>query len=306
MDRNSPYYRQVQLLVRVLPFVFEEQCFALKGGTAINLFVRDLPRLSVDIDLVYLREGDRQSALPAIHKALNRVATAIERSFYGVSIDKSYEHKPDALRLVVSHEGASIKIELSPVLRGVLHPPQIRPVVELVEEQFGFAEAPVVALEDLYAGKLCAALDRQHPRDFFDVLLLLENEGIGDGLRKAFLVYLVSHARPMEELLEPRWQPLEEMFDGEFKGMAFRPVDVKDLEAAGPQALSIVLSTLTFQETQFLLSLYQRSPDWGALGLDGVASLPAVKWKLNNIAKMSNSKREASLAALRRALNLNE
>lgn len=304
MDRNSPYYRQVELLVRVLPFVFQEECFALKGGTAINLFIRDLPRLSVDIDLVYLGDGDRQAALSAIHHALDRVATAIEQALSGVSIDKSYEQKPDALRLVVNHKGASIKVELSPVLRGVLYTPQIRPVVEAVEQQFGFADAPVVALEDLYAGKICAALDRQHPRDFFDLLLLLENEGIGDSLRKAFLVYLVSHARPMEELLEPRWQPLEAAFENEFKGMAFRKVAVKELEAVGNHTLEIVLSTLTREEKQFLTSLYQRSPDWAALGLDGACNLPAVKWKLSNIAKMPDSKREASLAELRRVLDV--
>lgn len=306
MDRNNPYYRQVQLLVRVLPFVFEQECFALKGGTAINLFVRDLPRLSVDIDLVYLGGGDRQSALPAIHQALNRVAAAIEQALRGTSVKKSYEQKPDALRLVVSHKGVSIKVELSPVLRGVLHSPQVRPVVESVEEQFGFAEAPVVDFADLYAGKICAALDRQHPRDFFDVLLLLENEGIGDSLRKAFLVYLVSHARPMEELLEPRWGSLQTTFENEFKGMAFRQVNVKDLEAAGSQALHTVLSTLTGQEKQFLMSLYQRSANWAALGLEGASSLPAVQWKLNNIAKMPDSKREASLAELRRVLGINE
>ncbi|GGJ87018.1 hypothetical protein GCM10007426_15220 [Alloalcanivorax dieselolei] len=79
MDRNNPYYRQVALLLQVLPFVFRESCFALKGGTAINLFVRDLPRLSVDIDLVYLPDGDREQALPAIHQALDRIADDLEQ-----------------------------------------------------------------------------------------------------------------------------------------------------------------------------------------------------------------------------------
>lgn len=306
MDRDSPYYRQVQLLVRVLPFIFQEQCFALKGGTAINLFVRDFPRLSVDIDLVYLGNEERQSALVIIQQALDRIAMVIKKALSGVSIDKSYERKPDALRLVINHRGASIKVELSPVLRGVLHPPQTRAVVMSVEQQFGFAEVPVVALEDLYAGKICAAFDRQHPRDFFDLLLLLENEGISDSLRKAFLVYLVSHPRPMEELLEPRWQPLGAAFENEFKGMAFRRVSVEALEDAGKQALRIVLSTLTSQEKQFLIGLYQRSPDWAALGLDGASNLPAVRWKLSNIAKMPDRKRDASLAALRRVLGVNE
>lgn len=54
LGANYIYRRQVQLLVRVLPLVDTEKCFALKGGTAINLFYRALPRLSVDIDLLYI------------------------------------------------------------------------------------------------------------------------------------------------------------------------------------------------------------------------------------------------------------
>lgn len=74
MDRSSPYYLEVQLLLQVLPFVFQEPCFALKGGNAINLFGRDFPHLSVDIDLVYLPDADRQQALSRIHQALDRIA----------------------------------------------------------------------------------------------------------------------------------------------------------------------------------------------------------------------------------------
>jgi hypothetical protein len=54
LSADNPFYRQVVLLIELLPLVARERCFALKGGTAINLFVRDLPRLSVDIDLTYL------------------------------------------------------------------------------------------------------------------------------------------------------------------------------------------------------------------------------------------------------------
>ncbi|TCQ91865.1 nucleotidyltransferase AbiEii toxin of type IV toxin-antitoxin system [Rahnella sp. JUb53] len=63
MDRESIYYRQVQLLLQLLPFIAKHDCFALKGGTAINLFIRNFPRLSVDIDLVYLPVLDREESL---------------------------------------------------------------------------------------------------------------------------------------------------------------------------------------------------------------------------------------------------
>lgn len=63
IDSNNIYSKQVQLLVRVLPLVDTEKCFALKGGTAINLFYRALPRLSVDIDLLYIPMDNRENAL---------------------------------------------------------------------------------------------------------------------------------------------------------------------------------------------------------------------------------------------------
>lgn len=304
MDRNNPYYQQVMLLIRVLPFVYQENCFALKGGTAINLFVRDFPRLSVDIDLVYLPQADRQQALTEIHAALDRIAVLIEQAIAGATVAKAYQRKPDALRMVVNHRAASIKIELSPVLRGTIHLPQTLAVVEQVERIFGFTEARVLAFAELYAGKICAALDRQHPRDLFDVLLFLENEKFSDELRKAFLVYLISHSRPMEELLAPNWRPLQSIYENEFNGMAFRNVTVEELQSAGKQMLCTLLVTMTEEEKRFLCSLYQGSVDWSALNLEGASDLPAVQWKLGNIAKMSDEKRVAALAKLRRVLGI--
>jgi len=67
---DNPYYQQVVLLLDVLPIVGQETCFALKGGTAINLFVRNLPRLSVDIDLTYLPVQDRTTSLREVGSAL--------------------------------------------------------------------------------------------------------------------------------------------------------------------------------------------------------------------------------------------
>src|SRR5664279_1800235 len=203
MNRNSPYYAQVQLLIRLLPMVAAETCFALKGGTAINLFVRDFPRLSVDIDLVYLLSSNRAEALADIRTALDRLADAFSKVVPGIKIVKSYNDKQDALRLVVERNSARIKIELSPVSRGTVYPSETRSVVAAVEDEFGFAETQVVSFEDLFAGKICAALDRQHPRDLFDIRLLLANEGLTASLKQAFLAYLISHQRPMEELLAP-------------------------------------------------------------------------------------------------------
>lgn len=73
MAFSESYRKQVALLVRVLPAVAAERCFALKGGTAINLFVRDLPRLSVDIDMTYVPVQSRAESLSAIDAAMKRI-----------------------------------------------------------------------------------------------------------------------------------------------------------------------------------------------------------------------------------------
>lgn len=302
MDRDNPYYRQVQLLIRLLPLVARESCFALKGGTAINLFVREFPRLSVDIDLVYLPVGERAEALEAIAAALDRLAGDIERTLQGVRVSRRYADREDALGLIVGQDGASVKIELSPVLRGTVYEARSLPVVAAVEEEFGFAEVPVVAFEDLYAGKICAALDRQHPRDLFDVKLLLDNEGLTESLKKALLVYLISHPRPMEELLAPRFQALDGVYTGEFEGMTLIDVPLAELEAARTRLVDELIDVLNEDDKAFLCSVYEGVPAWSRLDLEGVNELPAVRWKLLNVSRMSEKKRAVALQRLREVL----
>lgn len=304
MDRNNPFYAQVQLLIRVLPFVAQESCFALKGGTAINLFVREFPRLSVDIDLVFLPDANRQQALESITQALDRISHNISESLMGANVSKSYQDKADALRLTVQQGGVSIQIELSPVLRGTVFPVQLLSVCEPVEDEFGYAEIQVVSMADLYAGKLCAAFDRQHPRDFFDVLLLLENEGVTEQIRHAFLAYLFSHPRPLEELLAPRWKDIEKQYQGEFLGMTRRSVTVDELTQAAITAHQLILNGLTEAERMLVVSIYNDTPQWKNSPIEHVQHLPAVSWKLLNIAKMPKTKREVSRQALSEILGL--
>ena len=182
------YRKQVALLIRTVPFVAAEEEFALKGGTAINLFVRDMPRLSVDIDLTYVPVADRATSLKAIDDGMTRIGDAITKGIPGAQLDTSrLRHENCTTKLLVRVEDAQIKIEVTPVLRGCVYEPAVRRVSQKVEEQFGFAEMPVVDFADLYAGKIVAALDRQHPRDLFDIRDLLAKEGIDDRLRKAFV-----------------------------------------------------------------------------------------------------------------------
>lgn len=302
MDSRNIYYKQVQLLVQLLPLIAEESCFALKGGTAINLFIRELPRLSVDIDLVYLPMQDRNEALAGITAALARIKQRILQALPNAKVAEAYKNKPDAMRLVVAHNNVQIKIELSPVLRGTVFDPEILSVCNKVENEFGYAEIAVVSMADLYAGKICAALDRQHPRDLFDVMWLLKNEGFTDDIRKALIVYIISHPSPIVELLDIRYKDLEQIYQGEFLNMTEIPVSLDELETTREQLTKLIRTTLSDNEKQFLLSFKAMKPQWDLLGLDGIEKLPAVKWKMINLKNMSKDKHKKAYQKLERCL----
>jgi len=305
MDKNGLYYRQVQLLLQVLPFVAQEDCFALKGGTAINLFVRDLPRLSVDIDLVYCRENNRDEALTDIKQVLTQISETITAKIKGCHVHRAFEDKSDSLRLIVSKAGTQIKVELSPVLRGTVYPVVLMEVREAVEQEFGYVEVPVVSLADLYAGKICAALDRQHPRDLFDIKLLLENEGLTEEIRKATLVYIISHNRPIAELLAPKRKDLKTIYENEFVNMSEQAISLDELTTAFEQLVKGLNQKLTVNEKAFLLSFKCNRPDWSLLALDNIERLPAVRWKQQNLDRMKTDKHQQAIDKLKQVLDLN-
>jgi len=299
------YRRQVALLVRVMPFVAAEKCFALKGGTAINLFVRDMPRLSVDIDLTYLPVADRATSLKEIDAAMRRIANSIVRGIPGAAVNQSApKGEAGITRLNVRADGAQMKIEVTPVLRGCVYEPETRSVSARVEDEFGFAEIQVVSFPDLYAGKLVAALDRQHPRDLFDVRDLLANEGISDELRRAFIVYLVSANRPFAELLDPARLDIAEEFARGFDGMTDMPVTVDKLVQAREDLIADIVGRMPQAHRKFLLSIKRGEPDWALLGVPGAETLPAVRWRLENLARMEQGKRAALIERLRKVLQL--
>ncbi len=166
---SKNYKNQVKLLLDVLPEVAKEKCFALHGGTAINLFIRDMPRISVDIDLTYILLEDRETSIKNINSALARIKSNIEAVLRGTFV----EHKLETAKLQISNQKASIKLEVNLTKRGIYKESQELTLCNKAQEEFEvFCSMPVVSLGLLYGGKICAALDRQHPRDIFDVKYL--------------------------------------------------------------------------------------------------------------------------------------
>ena len=295
------YVVQVRLLLSVLPDIATETVFALKGGTAINLFYRDMPRLSVDIDLAYLPVADRQSSFEEIDDAFNRIVTAITKRNPRVKARRIAGGGDNDTRIMASDGPAQIKIETSPVTRGAVYPARTMVASETVTEQFGFVEMNVLAFEDLYGGKLYAALDRQHPRDLFDVKLLYENEGLTDDLFRVFMVYVASSGRPIHELLAPARPYREDLYDGEFSGMTREAVSRNALADTGRRLQADIKSRLKDEIADFLFSLHDAAPDFGLIGLPEAAGLPAILWKLVNLEKLKQADPEKH-AVQRRAL----
>ena len=297
------YRHQVALLIRTLPFVAAEPDFALKGGTAINLFVRNMPRLSVDIDLTYLPVTDRAASLAAIDAGTTRIGERIKAGIPGVHVAPSRLRTENIVtKLVIRLGDAQIKIEVTPVLRGAVYDPVITEVAPMVEETFGYARMSVVSFADLYAGKIVAALDRQHPRDLFDVRDLLANEGVSDELRRAFIVYLISHDRPMAEVLAPTRKPLEAEFARGFEGMTRDPVLLEELVAAREALVAAIVGDMPDAHRHFLLGFKRGEPDWTLLGVPAAAELPAVRWKQINLAQLPDARRGDLIAALNTVL----
>jgi len=300
---DSPYWGQVRLLVSILPIIAEKSCFALKGGTAINLFFRDLPRLSVDIDLTYLPIQDYATSKREIDRTLRSLQGPLAAGSppYTVTLGGADDDQIDTLN--VRYGAAQVKIEVNPVLRGSVHPVQSLAVHPAVEERIGFARMRVLSFEDVYAGKLMAALDRQHPRDLFDVKLLLEHEGISDNLFRTFLAYLIGHKGSMTDTLDPNRKPLEKLFHSQFENMANFEVSIAELADTRERLIAEIHGRLGDREKQLLLSVKRLKPEWELLGLKGVDQLPAVKFKLHNLTQMTEDNRAYAVGRLGKLLN---
>ena len=285
---NETYLRTARLLTQVAPSVFADDTFALKGGTAINLFYRDLPRLSVDLDLVFCDHTvPRVEALAHIDTGIRAMATRLRARGFTTRAPFTVDGET---KLIVQRDDITVKIEVNTVMRGTVHPVQSAALSARASDVLqADLELPVASLEDTYGGKLAAAMDRQHPRDLFDVLQLFAHEGITPAIRRAFVVYVASHNRPVHELLFPANQDIALAYTGSFAGMTTEPVALDDLLDARTRMMSEIQSGLDADERAFLLSLVEGNPEWERLGVAHVSQLPAVLWKLHNLDQLKRA-----------------
>jgi len=302
LTKNSEYYDQVELLLKIIPHVMKGEHFALKGGTAINLFLRNMPRLSIDIDLTYIILESRQETLRYINDELPKIINQVEQYFPEVRGFPERTEHGDIVRLIFYNQKVQIKVDVNHTLRGYVQPCVDLDLCKNAQEEFKtYASIRCMSFEDLYAGKICAALDRQHPRDIFDVKILLDNEGYTETLRKTFILYLISNNRPISESLNPIRRDIINAYS-DFQGMAFWPIDYEELIDTRENLIRLVNESLTDKERLFLISLKKGDPDWSLVAVPNIAEYPSVRWKLLNIQKMSNDKRHEALRKLEKVL----
>lgn len=277
---NNNYHKQVALLIKVIPEIALEPRFALHGGTAINLFDRDMPRLSVDIDLTYIPIEDRETSFTNISVALTNIKSSIEKRLQGSSV----EHKVERHKLLVSYNDAMIKIEVSQIVRGTLGAVTEKILCKKAQEKFDtFCSINVVPKGQLYGGKVCAAMDRQHPRDIFDVKQLLQREGFTQEIKEGFLFRLLSSDRSIQDVLFPNLQDQRLAMTNQFAGMSEEQFTYEEYEFVRETMVKTVQASITEADKLFILGFKDVIPNWAIYSFE---KYPSIKWKLQNLEKI--------------------
>lgn len=285
---DSKYAKQAELVIQVMPHVSIEDCFALKGGTAINLFELDLPRISVDIDLTYTIITDWETTIREINAALERIAGRLTR----VGIAAHLSGTNVSRKILCTTADAAIKIEPNFILRGTTLPTRRLSASPKTQALFGNAKMQVLSQPELFGGKFCAALDRQHPRDLFDVAQFYMTHTITEEFKRGFLTLALGHNRPLHELLNPILQDHREIFVQQFAGMSDTPFTYEEHEATFAHLRNDLLAALTSDDKQHLLDFVSLEGNPDDFGIDNLSRLPAIVWKQKNLDSLRRSNPE--------------
>jgi|SRR6056297_428294 len=301
---NNQYDKQVELLLRILPSIAKENDFALHGGTAINLFYFDIPRLSVDIDLTFLPFSTRDKDLAQIITILKRLRIQLLKTIPGINI-KEPKADEGEYKLFCSLNNTEIKIEVNTINRGIYQKTDILPLSNAAQKRFSmFCEMPIVSIGQLFGGKIVAALDRQHPRDLFDVKKMLDSYGYSPEINKGFIFSLLSSKRPIHEILNPSFLNHEATLNSQFSGMTNETFTYDMYENTRIQLVKMVKNNISSEIAELIISFSEGNPKWNIFNFE---VFPGIKWKLMNIKKLKEQNPEKHIKQmfeLKKILNL--
>ncbi len=281
----SPVFaRKVELLLKLMPFVMNEGVFAVHGGTAINLFVKDMPRYSVDIDLTYTPLAGREESLKDINAHLQSIIQHALPQLPGLHVIPNY----DTCKLLCEYHGYQVKVEVNQTKRGLIGgEAKTLSLSEKAQEEFGlYCEATIVPQTLLYGGKIAAALSRQHPRDLFDVKYMdLPLSEVREGL----IFCLLGSDRPIHESFAPKLIDQRLAIVNQFEGMTDISFSYEDFEQTRAKLITDVRSLMTDGDKQFLLSFESGEPLWDGYEFEYFKNYPSIQWKLLNLTKLKRS-----------------
>ncbi len=278
---NREYAEKVEILLRILPLVMDEKVFAVHGGSAINLFVKNLPRYSIDIDLTYIPLEERKESIKHINVHLQNIAEKARKTFKEMHIIS----KLNTNKLICEHRGNQVKIEVNQNKRGIIGGEVLKiPLCEKAQEEFGlYCEADIVPMTLLYGGKIAAALSRQHPRDLFDVKYM---EYPFEKTREGLLFCLLGSDRPLYESFAPNPIDQHDALINQFEGMTDVPFTYEEFEQTRSKLIRDVNNLMTAEDKYFLYGFELGEPDWDAFEFKSFKKYPSVKWKMINLRKL--------------------
>ena len=276
------YAQKVELLLRLVPIIMEEEVFAIHGGSAINLFLKDLPRYSVDIDLTYMPLADRITSIADINLHLKSICEKAKRAFKGMHITPNF----DTCKLLCEYQGRQVKIEVNQTKRGIVGGEVLtRPLSDKAQNEFSlYCEAKIVPLTLLYGGKTAAALSRQHPRDLFDVKYM--DLPLSD-CREGLIFCLLGSDRPIHESLAPSLIDQHDAMANQFDGMTDVAFTYEEFEATRTQLVENVKALMTEMDQDFLVSFESGQPQWDGYEFEYFKNYPSVQWKFLNLQKLA-------------------
>jgi len=282
---KDTYKKQVALLIDILTEISKEDNFALHGGTAINLFHLNMPRLSVDIDLTSVPFSDnRNEDLNTIRQSLELVKNRLKTTFPNIRFEDE-KRAEEELKLLCTKGGATVKVEVNQINRGLIAETCTKILCPRAEEEFDkFCEMKTVSVGQLWGGKLNAALERQHPRDIFDVNNMLQKIGFIEEIKQGFLFFLLCGKRPIDEVLNPNFTDQRVVFDSQFSGMTNEEFTYQEFEIIREELVPLIQKSLTDSEKEFLLSFVSGNPTWKDFDY---SNYPAIKWKQLNVNKLN-------------------
>lgn len=280
---EEQYTKQVALLLRIIPELNKMPEFAMHGGTAINLFHHDMPRLSVDIDLTYIPFDGREKDLQNIGGLLEKLSGKLRKTIPGIQINTG-NHTGEEMKLFFRHNNVEVKIEVNTINRGVLKATEQYALCKAAQDYFNmFCEMTIVPEAQLFGGKMVAALDRQHPRDLFDTKKLFDHKNLTPELMEGFLFCLFSSKRPMIEILKPNFLNQESALTNQFAGMSAEAFTYTMFENERKRLLAAIHKNMTSQQKQMIISFAKGQPDWL---YEDWSKYPGIAWKLQNLNKL--------------------